>query len=43
MLTDQRVLDHLLYVYRMKDRLARSEWSGSPGTVSPVIDWPVTS
>jgi hypothetical protein len=38
-LKDERVLDHLLYVGRMIDRLNRAEWwSGTPGTASTLID-----
>ena len=39
MLGDQRVLDHLLYVYRMRERFERAEWSDGLGeprvTTSP--------
>jgi hypothetical protein len=43
LLADARVLDHLLYVYRMKDRLERAEWSGAPGAVTTLIDQELTS
>jgi hypothetical protein len=36
LLTDQRVLDHLLYVCRMKARLEHAEWSS--GTATALID-----
>jgi hypothetical protein len=42
-LTDERVLDHLLFVYRMKDRLDRAEWRGAPGTATRLIDRWLTS
>jgi hypothetical protein len=38
LLADERVLDHLLYVYRMTDRLQRAEWSGVQGAVSIPLD-----
>jgi hypothetical protein len=37
-LADERVLDHLLYVYRMRDRLQLAEWSGVQGAVSTPLD-----
>jgi hypothetical protein len=30
LLTDEYVLDHLVYIYRTKARLVRAEWSGPP-------------
>jgi hypothetical protein len=33
----------LLFVYRMKDRLDRAEWSGAPGTATRLIDRWLTS
>ncbi len=38
LLMDERVLDHLLYVYRMRNRLRRSERGCTHGTVTTVMD-----
>jgi hypothetical protein len=43
LLMDERVLDHLVYAYRMKNRLECSEWGGTHGTATTVVDWSKTS
>jgi hypothetical protein len=37
-LANESVVDHLLYVYRMRDRLQRAEWTGVQGAVSTLLD-----